>query len=146
MARFVRVFATAPLALVLLASAAVAQDPPLRHPFRGVAPVEGPIPLLDVKDSPAGKRYAVLDQGGQRSEDAEVERRSGVVEVEHLPIPARERAAAARAKASEGPLTRDLSPRSAIGPRLAAAIAGERARAAKGEGPRFPVEIHLRRP
>ncbi len=59
-----------PLSFALFAAAAHAEDRPVRHPFRGVELVDGRIPLLDVKDSPAGRRYAVVDQGGQLAEDA----------------------------------------------------------------------------
>ena len=142
------------LALALTALAAHAQEPPLRHPFRGVELVEGGIPLLDIKDSPAGRRYAVIDQGGQLGENAPLVRKSGVVELVQSSIPNATRAALAREKAPEQRATAgafSAAPRSPISPRLAAALAA--ARSATGSPPaeassvaRLPVEIHLERP
>ena len=142
-----------PLSFALFAAAARGADRPVRHPFRGVELVDGRIPLLDVKDSPAGRRYAVVDQGGQTAEDAPLLRSSGIIELAQRPLSAATRADLARQKGADGQsmAAAALSSRSPISPRLADAIAGSRL-GAKTSGPgvrpggRFAVEVHLRRP
>ena len=151
--QLVRIVIQLPLSFALFAAAARAEDRPVRHPFRGVELIDGRIPLLDVKDSPAGRRYAVVDQGGQLAEDAPLLRSSGIVEIAQRPLSAATRAELARQKGADpqSVAAATLSPRSPISPRLADAIAGSRLGAAKtGTGlrpsGRFAVEIHLRRP
>lgn len=94
-------------------------DRPYRHPFQGVALVDGQIPLLDRKNSPAGHRYAVMDMIGDLAEDGEaprVVRSSAIVELPRRAMTAeelRERAAARAERARDR-----LPPPQTIAPQL----------------------------
>ena len=52
-------------------------DEPYAHPFQGVELIDGQVPLLDIKDSPQGKRYMVMSSVFQAAEGAPVEHFSG---------------------------------------------------------------------
>lgn len=109
-----------------------AQGPPVygegagarfEHPFRNVRPIDGKIPLLDVKDSPSGRRYAVVESYGQASEDpdAEVVGSSGVIELERRRLARKELREAADAPAVTGHAPPDEKIAPSLGALLAAA-------------------------
>lgn len=58
------------------------------HPFRDVKAIDGKIPLLDIKNSPEGQRYAVVELSSVVSEDstARIEHYSGLVTLERRKV------------------------------------------------------------
>jgi len=56
------------------------RDLAFRHPLQNAAIADGRVPLLDVKDSPSGKRYALQDSGSQDGVH------TGVVELDVRPF------------------------------------------------------------
>ncbi len=75
-------------------------DRPYVHPFQGAMRGDGLIPMLDVKDSPEGKRYAVAEWGHGGEQDDDEVSRQGIVELTHYPTPASIRATKADVRAA----------------------------------------------
>ncbi len=115
---------------------------PIVHPLRDTARPDGSVPVLDIKNAPSGKRYAV-DEAALSNAEGQLTRRSGVVELRQRRPTSSERAAMLNAKvaANEGVQPpSDETPSPVIGPVLAARIAQSPA------GSVFPVHLRVRRP
>ena len=65
-------------------------DEPFVSPLRGIALVDGQVPLLERKDAPSGRRYAVAEGASQR-DGLPVRRFSGLVELDHSSLTPAER-------------------------------------------------------
>lgn len=118
-------------------------DRPYRHPFQDVALVDGAIPLLDRKDSPAGRRYAAMDTYVDVAEDGRPARHvssSGIVELERRPLDAEELARARVAREARAALRSEPA---VVAPELARALAEAERR--PGAAP-LTVKINVVRP
>jgi len=67
-------------------SCALGEDAYFNHPLQGVESINGQFPFLDLRESPSGGLYALVE-GGRGNEDGSYEDlESGVVELSHYPI------------------------------------------------------------